>query len=160
MRSQTGSSFLFNPRIDTIPVWYIPSTLSRCLLVVHSRRFRTSFAKRTIFMSSWSVLHAFSACPSICSLDAQALALSMPKHLFSGCPSIGLSMPDASTLRFHWMECSPCWYNEVLLVIVNKDELIKHMCYNSRSAGLFNPWNTYTYPSPINEGYSHLLNYV
>ena len=153
MRSQTGSSFLINPRIDVIPDWHFFSTWSRCLLVVHSRRFRTSLASRTTFLCNREAL-------SMRSLHAQALALSMPKHTFSGCPSIGLSMPDASTLRFHWMGCPPCWYNEVLLVIVNKDELIKHMCYNNRSAGLFKPSNIYTYPSPINEENSHLLNYV
>jgi len=82
----------------------------------------------------------------------QVCVLCMPKHPFFEC--------QLQNIGIHWMECPPCWYNEVLLVIVNKDELIKHMCYNDRSAGLFKPWNTYTYPSPINEGNSHLLNYV
>jgi len=98
-------------------------------------------------------------------LKRYACVLCMPKHRFYRCPSIGsidasIRSLDASTLRFHWIECPPCWYNEGLLVIVNKDELIKQMCYNNRSAVLFKPWNTYKHPCSINEGKSHLLNNV
>ena len=67
---------------------------------------------------------------------------------------------DVSNLRFHWMECPPYWYNEGLLVVVKKDELIKQMCYNNRSAGLFKPRKTHKYPCSIIEGNSHLVNYV
>jgi hypothetical protein len=161
----------FTPRIDANPIWlFFP---------VHSQGDCSSFtvagsgqaSQRGPFLCHYETLsmrslHAqCSLLPNVlcCPTLFVAQCSLLPAVFFTAQRSLdalSIGSFDVSNLRFHWMECPPCWYNEGLLVVVKKDELIKQMCYNNRSAGLFKPRKTHKYPCSIIEGNSHLVNYV